>query len=233
MNTRTKWSQDIKEKAKLLRKQGYSYGQLTKELKVARSTLHQWIRGMKRPLKFSKLDRIHFLKEIQPLAAQGNKRKRERIINEIIEEAKDEISKLQVSQETKKAILTMLYWAEGTKVKGVLQFANTDPRLILLFVTLLRSCYKLDESKFRIRLHLRYYHKAKKVKKFWSELLNIPLIQFNKTFRKSRSKEKTFRRNFGGICFVKYNSVYLKEKIIQYAYALGKKMTGKVNVPVA
>ncbi len=233
MSTKIKWSQSIKDKAKLLRKKGYSYGQLTKELKVAKSTLHQWIRGVKRPAKFSKLDRIRWIKEIQPLAAQGNKRKRERAINEIIHEAKIETDKLKISQEMKKAILAMLYWAEGSKVRGILQFANTDPKLILLFVNLLRSCYKLDESKFRIRLHLHYYHRVKKVKKFWSELLNIPLSQFSKIYRKSRSKEKTFRRNFGGICFVKYNSVYLKEKIVQYAYALGEKMVGKVNVPVA
>ncbi len=127
----------------------------------------------------------------------------------------------------------MLYWAEGTKVRGTLQFANTDPRLILLFVSLLRLCYKLDESKFRIRLHLHYYHKAREVKNFWSKLLNISTTQFEKTYRKSRSKEKTFRRNFGGICFIKYHSVYLKEKIIQYAYVLGEKIVGTVNVPVA
>lgn len=229
----TKWDRNVKEKAKLLRKQGYSYGQLTKELKVAKSTLHEWIRGVKRPAKFSKLDRIRWIKEIQPMGAQGNKRKREKIVNRIISETKIEVSKLRINQEIRKAVLSMLYWAEGTKVRGALQFANTDPRLILLFVSLLRRCYELDESKFRVRLHLHYYHKVKKLKIFWSRLLNIPTTQFEKTYRKSRSKEKTFRRNFGGICFVKYYNVYLKEKIVQYAYALGEKMAGKVNVSVA
>lgn len=229
----TKWDQVIKDKAKRLRKQGNSYGQIIKVLKVPKSTLHQWIRGTKRPAKFSKLDRIRWIKEIQPLGAQGNKRKREEIINKINEQTNNEISLIKINQDIKKAILAMLYWAEGTKVKGVLQFANTDPRLIKLFVDLLRSSYKLDESKFRLRLHLHYYHKVKKIKKYWSKLLNIPLNQFTKTYRKSRSKEKTFRRNFGGICFVKYNSVYLKEKIVKYGYALGEKISGKVKVPVA
>lgn len=229
----TKWSETIKKRAKFLRKQGYSYGQLTQELKVAKSTLHEWIRGVKRPAKFTKLDRIRWIKEIQPLGAQGNKRKREKVIEQIINETKDEVARLQINQEMKKVILSMIYWAEGSKVRGVLQFANTDPRLILLFINLLRQCFKLDERKFRIRLHLHYYHKVKEVKNFWSNLLHIPIVQFEKTYRKSRSKEKTFRRNFGGICFVKYNSVYLKEKVIQYAYALGEKIIGKVDVPVA
>ena len=223
----------IKEKAKLLRKQGYSFGQMTKELKIAKSTLHQWVHGIKRPVKFSKQDRIRWIKEIQPLAVQRNKRKREEKINLIVNEVNCEVSKLEVNYEMKKAMLSLLYWAEGTKVRGVLQFANTDPKLILLFVKLLRSCYELDEAKFRVRLHLHYYHKVRKVKAFWSKLLNIPIAQFHKTYRKTRSREKTFRKNFGGICFVKYNSVFLKEKIIQYGYTLGEKITGKVNVPVA
>ena len=228
-----KWSKIIKEKAELLRKKGYSYNQLSKKLKVPKSTLHEWIRGVQRPVKFSRLDRIRWIKEIQPLGAQGNKRKREKIVNQIIQEAKKEVYKLQINNQTKKAMLSLLYWAEGTKVRGVLQFANTDPKLILLFVKLLRSCYELDETKFRVRLHLHSYHEEKKVKTFWSKLVGIPTTQFQKTYRKSRSKEKTFRKNFGGICFIKYNSVYLKEKIIQYGYALGEKITGKVNVPVA
>ena len=227
------WSKAIKEKAKILRKQGYSYGQLTEELKVAKSTLHGWIRGVKRPAKFTRLDRIRWIKKIQPLGAQGNRRKREENIKKIIDEARNEVAGLQINEEIGKAILSMIYWAEGSKTRGTLQFANTDPKFILLFITLLRKCYELDEVKFRVRLHLHHYHKVKEAKRFWSNLLDIPANQFGKIYRKSRSKEKTFRRNFGGICFVRYNSVYLKEQVIQYAYALGEKITGTVDVPVA
>lgn len=230
---RGKWDNSIKDKAKLLRKRGYSYGLLSKELKIPRSTLHQWVRGIKRPIKFTQLDRIRWIKEIQPLGAQGNHMRREKNIQKITNETKNEIAKLQINQEIKKAVLSALYWAEGSKVTGGMCFANTDPKLVVLFINLLRSCYKLDESKFRVRLHLHYYHRVKIIKTFWSKLLNIPTSQFEKVYRKSRSKEKTFRRNFGGICFVKYHSTYLKEKIVQYGYAFGEKITGKVEVPVA
>ena len=102
-----------------------------------------------------------------------------------------------------------------------------------LFITLLRECYKIDESKFRVRLHLHFYHREKDVKIFWSQLLKIPESQFTKTYRKYRSQEKTFRRNFGGICFLKYNSDDLRERIVQFALALGEKITGQIDVPVA
>jgi hypothetical protein len=227
------WDDSIKEKAKMLRKQGYSYGQLTKELDVAKSTLHQWIRGLKRPQKFSKLDRIRWAKEIQPLGAKTNKKKREMRLLKLAKDVQIQVSALNVTNDIKKTMLVMLYWAEGSKGRQVMQFANIDPRLVLLFITLFRQTYDLDEKKFRIRLHLHYYHREKEIKEFWSKLLKIPTSQFNKTYRKHRSKEKTFRRNFGGICFLKYNSVCLQEEIMHYAYALAEKITGKVNVPVA
>ncbi len=226
---RKRWPATIKEKAKVLRLQGYSYGALTRELHVSKSTLHQWIYGIKRPKQFTKLDRIRWAREIQPLGAQANKRKREVIIQSIKNEIINELKAFSLTKETKKTILSMLYWAEGSKgAHEMVNFANTDPRLTLLFITLLRQCYIINETKFRIRLHLHYYHKEREVKKFWSRLLHIPVTQFTKTYRKKRSKEKTFRKNFGGICFLKYNSVLLKEQILEYAYILGEKITGKI-----
>ena len=121
----------------------------------------------------------------------------------------------------------MLYWSEGSKGRGMLTFANTDPRLMLLFITLLRNCYSLDESKFRVRIHIHWYHKEKNVKQFWSELLKIPEHQFTKTYHKKRSKEQVFRKNVGGICFLIYNSDYLREQLVHYSYALGEKITGR------
>ena len=73
----------------------------------------------------------------------------------------------------------------------------------------------------------------KKVKKYWSELLNIPEIQFHKTYRKKRSKERVFRKNIGGICFLYYNSDYLREQVVHYAYTFGEKITGKIEALVA
>lgn len=227
------WRNSIKEKAKQLRKKGYSYGQLTRELGVSKSTLHAWIRGIRRPEQFTRQDRIRWIKEIQPLGAQANKKKREKVIQQITQKVHREVSSLKENIGMKKTMLAMMYWAEGSKVRGVAQFVNIDPRMNLLFITLLRQCYDVDESKFRIRLHLHYYHRVKIVRHFWSHLLHVPEAQFEKTYRKPRSKEKTFRKNFGGICFVKYNSVYLKEEILQYAYSLSEKFIGKIAVPVA
>ena len=114
-------------------------------------------------------------------------------------------------------MLAMLYSAEGARHKGVsgLKFANTDPKMAQLYITLLRKCYKLDESRFRIRLHLHYYHSIKKSKKIWSKLLNVPLDQFSKPYIKKRSKTKKFRKNFIGICFISYLDSNIRREIME------------------
>jgi len=123
----------------------------------------------------------------------------------------------------------MLYWAEGTKLpkNAQIEFANTDPRMAFLFITLLRKCYTLDEEKLKARLHLHHYHDIKKAEKFWSELLDIPLKQFYKVYIKPRSKTKKFRRNFMGICFIRYGNTDLKHRILNTAYAIQEKICDK------
>ena len=121
----------------------------------------------------------------------------------------------------------MLYWAEGAKSGSEVNFANTDPKLSLLFITLLRECFEIDEKRLRLRLHVHYYHKKKTVRKFWGELLNIPQDQFQKIYVKKRSKTKKFRQNFAGICFIRYGDVAIKDKIMQFAFAIADKIVKK------
>ncbi len=222
-----RWPKETIEKAILLRKQGSSFGQLTKEFGVAKSTLHMWVRGVKRPEKFTKEARIRWIREIQPMGAKAQHIKREKMLEQLTYDVHKETQLASLSRETQKAMLSMLYWVEGAKGRGTLIFTNTDPKLMALFVVLLRNCYEVDEKKFRVRLHLHWYHKESAVKKFWSELLNIPEGQFNKTYHKQRSKERVFRKNVGGICFLKYNSDYLRERILRYGYALEERITRK------
>lgn len=169
---------------------------------------------------------------MQKLAVEANKRKYSNIYAQITQKAQSDAQKVPLNTVLYKSLLATLYWAEGAKSKhSILIFANTDPRLIFLYITLLRQCYSIDETKFRVRIHLHNYHDEKKVKEFWSNLLNIPLTQFGKIYRKPRSKEKTYRQNFGGICFVIYNSVYLREEIVQFGLAVSQKITGTVVIP--
>ena len=125
----------------------------------------------------------------------------------------------------------MLYWAEGRKGGSGAKFVNTDPNLVKLYTTLLRTCYNVDETKFSVGLYVHYYHSIEKVKKFWSETLNIPLSQFNKVYTKKRSETKRFRKNFAGICFVYYGDTLIRKELLTLGCSLCERITK--SAPVA
>ena len=226
------YSEKTKMRAIALRKQGKSLLEISQKLHVAKSTASLWLSTEKNRGLYGTMTKQEWMTYIQKKSIVAlHKRTIIRQQNREIE-AKGQILGLHTPLETMRAILATLYWAEGSKGEGVLDFANTDPRLCLIFTTLLRSCYELDEGKFRIRLHLHKYHNEPELKKYWSELLNIPLSQFNQViWKKEPNSGKRYRRNYHGICFVKYNSVDLQKRIMAYAHFLGEKLTK--NAPVA
>lgn len=211
-------SESLKKEIFNQRKQGVSYGVLSSKFNIAKSTLHYWLSKLEIPEKSKLRSKENWLKIVQPMGAKANHQKRIDRLRKIEQQTIKEINENIHIKQSKKALLAMLYWAEGSKGRGdMVTFANTDPQLIKLFASLLRSSYKIDENKFRIRIHLHYYHNEKKVKKYWSALLDIPVDQFGKTYWKKRGTNKIYRKNAYGICFVRYNSLALKEEIMFYA----------------
>ncbi len=224
------WSATTKEKARTLRREGKTYGELVGLFRVPKSTLHYWLKGISRPSEIVKKSKENWLKDVQKLGALANRNKRLARLKALEAEVKRDVLAADLSLPSKKTILAMLYWAEGAKGRNeVVNFANTDPQMLSLFASLLRDCFPLDESKFRVRLHLHYYHKESDVKQYWSQLLNVPVAQFTKTYRKKRGMNKTYRRNKYGICFLKYNSMALKEELMFWAHRLADRVVIGVN----
>ena len=131
-------------------------------------------------------------------------------------------------QSIQKSLLAMLYWAEGTKSDkaGCATFANTDPDLIRLYLSLLRDAFLLDESRLGIRLHLHEYHDREASLSFWSGLTRVPESQFGKIYVKKRSTRKKFRENFQGICFVIYCEARVRRELLALGQILAERQTG-------
>lgn len=231
------YTQKDKKKVKQLLLTGRSYSEIKKLLGIPKSTISTWFgKILKRPIS-KHVRREHFAR-IHELAsiALKNKYKRKR-------EEETQAIKINVEKELKhypfenfgfyKTMLAMLYWAEGDKSEKVAgtKFANTDPYLTSLYITLFRKCYNINESKFRIRLYVHYYHSVKKVKNFWSKILNVPQNQFTKTYIKKRGRTKRFRKNFAGICFIYYGDSKIRKELLEIGRALQRKVTK--NAPVA
>src|SRR3989344_4394382 len=230
MNNGRRWPEEVKAQARKMRLDGATYGEIQKRFLVAKSTLGVWFGGLPYPDHVYFTNRDVWMRHIRELSSKTKKAAREEKVSLIMEKAKKEVEKWSFLQsvETQKVILSMLYWAEGQKLPektAPLSFANTDPRLMLLFLTVLRNCYVIDEKRLRVRIYVHWYHNVTETKRFWSKLLGVDLTQFRKTYLKKRGS-KSYRKNFMGICFVNYGSVYLRREIEYTGHNIQRAITG-------
>lgn len=135
------------------------------------------------------------------------------------EHAKNIAEQVDLSNEiTAKVILSMLYGSEGAKKDrdGRLTFVNSDPQMIRAFITLMRSVYTIDETKWRCTLHLHSYHREQTEKRFWSQLVDVPLQQFTKVYQKKNDGPRKRDGYRGCLSLRYYDSEVAKE--LYYLY---------------
>ena len=221
----TKYSKEIRTQAETLRGKGHTYRQIFDLLNIPKSTLSTWF-GEKYPGVFNKQGQREHLKRVRVLALEVLRKRKAVETDKLSANIKKEIEAYPLTDKGfLKSILASLYWAEGAKyLNSPMMFANTDPKLIKLFITLLRKCYTIEESIIKVRIHLHHYHNVSACRKYWSNLTNVPEEQFGKVYIKKRSKTKRFRKNFMGICFIRYNSNRLRKEIMALADQLSEKL---------
>lgn len=218
----TRYTSEVKRQVECLRKVGKTYTEIRERFPIPKSTLSLWL-GKKYEGIFDRKAQLKHLKRIRLLSAETIRKKK--IARDLISVQKGlAVAKHVPLQKVAvlKSLLAMLYWAEGSKYKGVggLKFVNTDPRLVLFYISLVRTCFPIDEKRLRIRLHVHHYHEKKKTLKFWSTLLKVPQRQFWKLYVKKRSVKKRFRKNSMGICFIYYPSNAIRIELLELAYTL-------------
>lgn len=94
----------------------------------------------------------------------------------------------------------MLYWGEGSQWQGekIVDFANSKPEMVKVFLSFLRQVCGIDEKKLRVYLYAYSDQDIKKITNFWSKLTNIPLNQFSKPYiREDYRLEKSGKMPYG------------------------------------
>jgi hypothetical protein len=172
-----------KRKASKLRKKGYSYGEILKKIKVAKSTLSIWCRDI--VLTDKQIDALCKRAEDGRFRSRhilGEKRKTERQerIKNLKEQGKREVGELNKRDRFIAGI--GLYMGDGSKSPQQLSFANSDPEIIKFMMGWFREFCKIPEEKFHGKLWIHDDQNVKKAKKFWSEITDISLKQFHKPY---------------------------------------------------
>jgi len=187
-----------KEKAIALRKKGYSYAEILKEVPVAKSTLSLWLRSV--GLSKSQKQRLS-KKKLAGIQRGGDARRKERVERTklIKKQAKQELP--SINKRDLWMVGIALYWGEGTKErqKAVpVELGNSDPYLIKLFLKWLIEICEVSETDigFKIYLHENARHKLSKVKKYWSSVTGFSIRDFDKVIWKKHNI-KTVRKNVG------------------------------------
>jgi len=107
----------------------------------------------------------------------------------------------------------MLYWAEGKTTERApctLELNNSDPKLLEIYCHFLRNYLKISQLQLRARLFLYPDLNEDKIKIFWSELLDIPLSQFIKSYISESRSSVTKSKLQYGTCSVYINSKDLR-----------------------
>lgn len=117
-----------------------------------------------------------------------------------------------------KSIIAMLYWGEGykgsnNKPSKIVDFTNSDPEMIRLFLFALRNLYKVDEKKFRVQLYCYSDQNLRSLIKFWSSLTSISAEQFIKPFVRSDFNSKS-RKMIYGMVHIRYQDKKLLLEIM-------------------
>ena len=216
-------SEQIKKKLIQSRKEGFSVREIALRYGVAQSTASLLLREVTlnskaKALLLKKANQGRFK------ATQVLIKKREERQNLAISSAKKLLSSICLNKSVSFLMASLSYECEGGKSNfGVLEFTNSDPILVKLFLTSLRKSFTLDEKKFRVVMHLHSYHNETEEKVFWSSVTSIPEEKFTKTFQKKESGINK-KAGYKGCVQIKYFDVSIKRTLLATKSILANKM---------
>lgn len=210
-----------------LRKTGKSYNEISRQLRVSKSTLSEWLKGhrwsqditanLNKQLKQSAIIRIRYLNKIRGEHLR-------RVYEAGKKEAVVEFERLKYHPLFIAGV--MAYWGEGDKVSrfGV-RIANTDPAMIRLFVTFLRDVCQIKADKIYAGILVYPDLDEKLCRKFWIEKTGLRESNFIKS-TVIQGRHKTRRVRYG-ICNAGLSSAYFKQKMLIWIDLLSKQLISK------
>lgn len=189
----------LRARAIELRGEGWSVNDIASELGVANSTAFQWVRHLPldRDTERARKKREHakLMTDAQWAAFRERRDARRAAAHA---EAAAVVGRL--SERDLMLLGAAIYWCEGAKAKPwnpteTIQFVNSDPMLLDLFLRFLESRgHDRSSLRYRVSIHETANHEA--AVDWWIERLRLPRDRFQRTTLK-RHVPRTNRRNKG------------------------------------
>jgi len=204
-----------KEKAIFLRRKGYSYNDILKEVSVAKSTLSNWLKDL--PLTKDEKDILRHRKDsnisrgrIKAAAALRRRRiEREKIL---LQESRKEFNRFIADPFFQVGLA--LYWAEGSKRSSSFGFPNSDTDMIDLMLTWIEKFFGIERGNIKVRLYIHKPYMHENCELYWSKEISVPMENFQKTTYKPTGLLVKKRPNYKGCLRIELGKIAYVKKMI-------------------
>ncbi len=183
------------QRARELRAGGRTLLDIATELGVSKSSVSLWVRDV--PFIPSKR---RYGPRVRPNVLMVRKQEE---IDRLLAEGKERIG--QVSEREFLIAGAALYAGEGGKTDREVCFANSDPRMHVLFLGWLRHFFEIDEARLRLRLYIHDGLDVLAAGEYWAELLDIPTSQHTKPYLAAADPTRRTNRHENGCPKVTYS----------------------------
>ena len=121
----------------------------------------------------------------------------------------------------------MLYWAEGTKARGGVEFCNADRAMVGFFWRFLTTRFDIDIERARVRLNVYFNNglSLEEIQRWWNCELDVPSGCFCRHIVNRRPSSSTGARSKRlpfGVCELRYSST----EIVQHIYGAIQEYAG-------
>lgn len=198
--------------------QKLSYGEIAKQVKVAKSTLSRWLEDL--PLSEERMlelrrDAWNKGEAKREKFRETMRAKRDKRESEIYLVQKKKLSK--ISEQSLFVAGLMLYAAEGDKKsRAEIAFSNSDAVMVAFFARWLERFLDIDQGKLRIQLHLYENMDISAEESYWKKHLGMKQSQLCKTqVRPLRAGGFSYREPFRhGTCKLYIGGVVKKAELM-------------------
>lgn len=218
----------LRLEARQLRREGVSLREIAQKISISKSTVSVWIRDI-----VLTREQIEKLRQSELRGAEIGRQKSAEIRRKIRKNTLNQhyISGAQMLPTITRRDLLMiglaLYWGEGSKKNGQLQFCNSDPKVIQFLLLWLQKCFDIPKEHFTCWVGINEIHIKREdiVKRYWSEITKIPLNQFRNTSYKRVENKKiyeNFEEHYGTLFIRVVKPFIIYHQILGMIEALGK-----------
>ncbi|WP_216588796.1 hypothetical protein [Streptomyces brasiliscabiei] len=185
----------LRERARDLRRQGWTYNQIQAELGCSKSSVSPWVRDLPAPAPQCTPD--------EQLARMNAGLARLRAAQNLEREEVKQVAAAAVGALSDRELFLVgvgLYWAEGTKDKPharreTVEFVNSDPNMIAMFLAWL-DLVGVERDRLHVRVMIHETADVEAAERYWAHLVGIDRSLLGQTVLK-RHNPTTHRKNVG------------------------------------